>query len=177
MVCEKQRPLSHQRGWIWVFGNTRHPAFATGTGLQGGCGDGLGLPQRRGGRNNCNKGLWTPNPAPVSGDCGRPELLVNHQKKKNKSEGLHRDSTSYKHTRAKKPNSDVTGGGKLLNPSKPSPVPAGPSLAKPLEASEAPRGFFSHAEVGLQTSHPTASHGCAQSTAGDGILQQITRGP
>lgn len=97
--------------------------------------------------------------------------------KKKISKGVHRDSTSYEHTRAKEPNSGVTGGGKLLKLSRPSlrlPVPAWLSRWRLLKLQG---GFFSHEEVGPPDPHPTASHGCAQNLAGDGTLQQITQGP
>ena len=75
------------------------------------------------------QGLWW-----IRAACERPKLF--------ESKGAHRDSTSYEHTGAKEPNSDVTGGGKRLNLSKPSlrfPVLAWLSRWKLLKLQE---GFF-----------------------------------
>lgn len=51
------------------------------------------------------------------------------------------------------------------------------SSAKPPKTTEALRGFFSHAEVGLPSPHPTGGHGSALSLAGDRPCSKAPEGP
>lgn len=70
------------------------PGSATGMGPRGRDGDGLGLPQSRGGRKSPVRGSRTPNPPQCPGIACEPQKF-------HKSNGAHGGSSSYQGQRAK----------------------------------------------------------------------------
>lgn len=158
------------------FWDAKHEASRAsyGSGAAGAPVPGQGLWQHwDGGERITTPGAVCPPPAcpSVRGLCW---ISANHQ---NPAELQARSETAaHECTRAKEPNNSATGGGNL-NLSKPFLRLPGWARLNHQRLLKLQEGFFSHAEVGLPSPHPTGGHSSALSLSGDGPCSKAPEGP